>query len=195
MKTQNSKGTGSSKNRKRSKIILVLLLIILAAIIGGLIYFFAMSGSMPANASGSGSTASAQTPTLSDNGQSLQGENGGKTDQDTLEKLKEQQVYVTDSIASCITFESGNTGSTGAWNVENLKSNNVIEQVEVYLSDNDSLICKTTPIFPNQHIESINLLQDLDKGNHEALAYINYYNTETKAYLGKTAYKINVQVG
>ncbi len=193
MKTKNENNTNPSKSRKKQRTVLVLLLIILALLIGCLAFVSTM-GRLDGGTTGGSASQGTPVPALSDNGQSLQGEASPKSDEEILEELKKQQVFVTDSISSSAVFQSGSKGSKGNFTVENLKGNNVIEQVEIYLTGGDQLIGKTTPIYPDEHVETIELLESLDKGDHEALAYINYYNPDTKALLGKTAYKITVQV-
>jgi hypothetical protein len=107
-----------------------------------------------------------------------------------LDELKKQQLVVTDKLSSNISFDVGKTGTTGKWVVENLSGNNIIQQAEVYFKD--TLIAKTTPIYPDQHIESVELKKDIPSGEYTATAYINYYNINTKEFISKAGYKIHL---
>ncbi len=129
---------------------------------------------------------------LEDEGSSIDGEAQTRSKEEILEELKKQQLIVTDKISSNIIFNSGEVGSIGEWIVENLKENDVIQQAEVYW--NDVLIAKTTPIYPNQHITGVSLLESIEPGEYEATAYLNYYDTETKEFLSKAGYSIHLTV-
>ena len=59
---------------------------------------------------------------------------------------------------------------------------------------NEVLIAKTTPIYPNQHITGVALLESIEPGEYEATAYLNYYDIETKEFLSKAGYSIHLTV-
>ena len=134
-----------------------------------------------------------ETPVyLEDEGSAIEGEAHSKTSDDILEELENQQLVVTDKLSSNITFPAGEIGTIGDWIVENPEENNIIQQAEVYW--NDVLIAKTTPIYPNQHITGVELLADMESGEYEAIAYLNYYNIETKEFVSKAGYAIHLTI-
>ena len=129
---------------------------------------------------------------LDDNGKATPGEYISKSSSEILSELQKAQVNVTDKVSSFVSFNYGAKGSSGSWTVENLASNNVIMQCEIFVSNN--LYAKSVPIYPNEHIESITLLNDLKSGIYDAVAYINYYKLDTKEYISKAGYKIKLIV-
>lgn len=129
---------------------------------------------------------------LEDEGSSLEGEVKAKEREEILKELEKQQLVVTDKLSSNITFPSGEIGIIGEWIVENPEENNIIQQAEVYL--NDALIAKSTPIYPNQHITKIQLLEEVQSGEYDVIAYLNYYEIETKEFISKAGYKIHLTV-
>ena len=129
---------------------------------------------------------------LEDEGSSTVGEVKMKEREEILKELEKQQLIVTDKLSSNITFPSGDIGTIGEWIVENPKENNIIQQAEVYLDD--LLIAKSTPIYPDQHITAIELLEELSSGEYEVIAYINYYDIESKEFISKAGYKIHLTV-
>jgi methionine-rich copper-binding protein CopC len=129
---------------------------------------------------------------LDANGKADSGEYKAKTSEQVLSELKKAQINVTDKISSSALFSSGIKGSSGSWVAQNLASNNVIMQCEIYI--NNSLFAKSVPINPNEHIESITLLNDLKSGSYDAVAFINYYKLDTKEYISKAGYKIKLIV-
>jgi len=139
----------------------------------------------------------AETPTdvpvyLEENGGSMEGEAAARTREDILSELKKQQLIVTDKLSSNITFPFGEIGEVGEWIIENPAENEIIVQGEVYL--NDVIIAKSTPIYPNQHITEISLLEEVDSGEYEVTAYLNYYDMETKEFVSKAGYRIHMTV-
>ncbi|MHB1484958.1 MAG: hypothetical protein ACYCYI_09875 [Saccharofermentanales bacterium] len=127
---------------------------------------------------------------LDSNGNAINGKYITKTPEQILAELEKAQINVTDKVSTSITFDSGEAGSIGAWVVENIASNTVIMQCEVYF--NNSLLSKSVPIYPYEHINSINLLTSLSPGIYEVIAYINYFKLNTKEYIGKAGYKIKL---
>jgi hypothetical protein len=111
------------------------------------------------------------TSYLNDNGSAIDGTATAKPKDEILDDLKKRQLVVTDKLGSNITFPSGKAGTTGEWIVENPASNNVIQQAEVYFED--LLIAESVPIYPNQHIENIELKQDINPGEYDATVYLN----------------------
>lgn len=133
-----------------------------------------------------------QVSCLESNGSALNGLPKNPSSNDIMNKLKDQQVNVTDKLSSSISFPNGNQGTEGQWLVENLPKNNVIMQCEVYL--NNSLIARSASIYPDQHIEHITLLRAIKSGSYDVIAYINYYDLNTKQYISKAGYKIKMIV-
>ena len=129
---------------------------------------------------------------LDANGEAKDGEFKSKTSEQILSELQKAQVNVTDKISSSILFPNGAKDSTGTWVVENLKSNNVIMQCEVY--QDEKLLAKSVPIYPDEHIETVNLLDNLASGTYDVIAYINYFKLDTNEYISKAGYKINLVV-
>ena len=134
-----------------------------------------------------------ETPVyLEDGGNAIEGEAQSKTNNDILAELEKQQLVVTDKLSSNITFPSGSSGTIGDWIVENTATNNIILQAEVYLDD--VLIAKSTPIYPNQHITGVSLLENIEHGEYDVTAYLNYYDVDTKEFLSKAGYTIHLTV-
>ena len=171
-------------NRK-SKTFVILSLIILIAI-AALILFKSCSGQ-------SLFVKPEATPVyLEDDSSSLEGEAEQANIDEMLANLKKQQLIVTDKLSSNITFESGEAGTIGEWIVENSADNTIIMQAQVYLDK--VLIAKSTPIYPDQHITGIELLDDVKTGEYEVTAYLDYYDLETKEFISKAGYKIHLTV-
>ena len=173
------------KNEKRKKVIGIIL--ILCALLIAL--FFILRG-----CSGLTEIKSPEsTPVyLDDEGSSITGEAESASREEILKSLEKQQLVVTDKLSSNISFDSGTAGTVGDWVVENPEENNVIQQAEVYLAD--TLIAKSTPIYPNQHITGVSLLTDIESGEYEVTAYLNYYDIETKEFISKAGYRIHLTV-
>ena len=136
---------------------------------------------------------SKETPVyLEDEGSSIGGTAQEKERKDIMDELEKQQLVVTDKLSSNITFPSGEIGTVGEWVVENLEENNIIQQAEVYLDG--VLIAKSTPIYPNQHITGVSLLENVEPGEYDVTAYLNYYDTDTKEFLSKAGYSIHLTI-
>ena len=170
--------------KKKKALIITLLLVFLLATAGAIVYVSLTNQGSPA---GTGPSVG-----LDDNGNALDGGYKSKTKEQILSDLQKAQVTVTDKISSSAIFDSGAKGSYGTWIVENLSENNVIMQCEIY--DGERLICKSVPIYPNQHIERIELLEPVEAGSRDVTAYINYFTLDTKAYISKAGYKINLTI-
>lgn len=172
------------KDNKKTKKVIVFILIGLVLIISVLAIIFRSNIGLP---------KPKPTPVyLEDEGYSLDGEVKTKSREDILKELENQQLVVTDKLSSNITFSSGQAGISGNWIVENLEENNIIQQAEVYFGE--LLIAKSTPIYPNQHIEAVELLKDVESGEYDVIAYINYYDIETKEFISKAGYKVHLTV-
>ena len=171
--------------KRRKKILLIVFLAILLVVL--IIVFINNASFQSLNAQPT------TTPSyLEDEGSALSGAVGTNSNEEILDELRKQQLVVTDKLSSNITFPDGEAGTIGVWIVENPSTNNIIQQAEVYLED--QLIAKTAAIYPNQHIEAIELKQDLQAGEYDVIAYINYYEVDTKALISKAGYKIHLTV-
>ena len=183
---------------KNKKTFLILLLFIILCVIG--IGIYEAYNSRPANNSSS-NVNSHGSSTVSSNGDSKQIDNNGEavngaaqnqSPSETLNDLKKAQVNVTDKLGSSILFSSGKAGTDGSWTVENVKTNNVIMQCEVYLDNN--LIARSVPIRPDQHIDKITLMNDVKAGTYDVDAYINYFTLDTNEYISKAGFKVKLTV-
>lgn len=174
---------------KGKQLILMIVLLILLLFIGvfAVMHFTADKSKLNRQLSDNSSSMN-----LEDNGKGLNGEYKSKTASQVLTELQKAQVNVTDKISSACIFNSGTKDSTGLWVVENLPANNVIMQCEIFLED--KLLAKSVPIYPNEHIESIKLLNDIKAGTYDVVAYINYYKLDSKEYISKAGYKIKLTV-
>ena len=129
---------------------------------------------------------------LEDEGSSIEGAAQEKEREDIMGEIEKQQLVVTDKLSSNITFASGEIGIVGEWVVENPAENSIIQQAEVYLDG--VLIAKSTPIYPNQHITGVSLLENVETGEYDVTAYLNYYDTDTKEFLSKAGYTIHLTI-
>ena len=186
MKTETVQRTeNNEKKRKRKKIILICIFSFLLMLLIILLYANYMNSETTANPSATASH-------LNSDGNALDGPADTKTGEELLDSLRKQELVVTDTLSSNIIFPSGQAGTIGSWVVENPSTNSIIQQAEVYY--NGQLIAKSAPIYPNQHIESIELDQDIPAGEYDAIAYISYYKLDTQEYVSKTGYKIHLTI-
>lgn len=175
----------NDKANKRKKV----LMIALAMIVVMLAAFLLLRGCTDTPTEQEPSTTSVY---LEDDGSSIDGEVQTKEREDIMKELEKQQLVVTDKLSSNITFPSGDIGTVGEWIVENPQENDVIQQAEVYFGD--VLIAKSTPIYPNQHITGVSLLEEIESGEYDVTAYLNYYDLNTKEFVSKAGYKIHLTV-
>ena len=146
------------RKRKKRLILFIILLVILCTAVGAVSAIYLTGSIRKSNAINSSNNSAAVM--LEDNGIAIDGMTESKTPEEMLAELQAEQINVTDQLSSCIVFPSGEVGASGSWTVENLASNNVIMQCEVYLGED--MIAKTAAIRPNQHIENVSLLKDLE---------------------------------
>jgi len=177
----------NQKNKSKKKVFIIILLLLCCAGFG--VYAIVTTGFFNQAAQVSSAVESIQ---LEENGNAADGSAQSKTPEEILEDLRKAQINVTDKLSSNIFFPSGKSGTEGSWTVENLESNNVIMQCEVYIDDR--LIAKSVPIKPNQHIQTINLSEDIKHGQYDVIAYVNYFKLDTIEYISKAAFKIKLTV-
>ncbi|MHB8963336.1 MAG: hypothetical protein ACYC5K_09315 [Saccharofermentanales bacterium] len=136
--------------------------------------------------------SASESKQLDSNGNAIDGEFVSKTPEEILAELEKAQINVIDKVSASVTFTNGEAGSIGAWVVENSAENTVVMQCEIIL--NETLLAKTVPIYPDQHISSVKLLTSLSPGTYEVIAYINYFKLDTREYISKAGYKIKLIV-
>ncbi|OJU08026.1 MAG: hypothetical protein BGN88_01605 [Clostridiales bacterium 43-6] len=181
------------KNQKKKKKLILLLVLLLICILFSSIAFILSQNTnkQPYITSLQESTSSSEK-SLDDNGAADNGAAKTKTADEIRKELQKKQVSVADKLSSSMSFENGEKGTVGSWTVENVKTNNVIVQAEVYLDN--KIIAKTVPIYPDQHISTITLLNDIAKGQYKVTAYLNYYNLTTKKFVGKAGFNISLTI-
>jgi len=176
----------ADEKKKRTKKMLIVIFICLLILI---LYLAYVNSLCPDPTAG---TANPSVSSLDQSGSAIDGAVSPKSKEEILDDLEKQQLVVTDKLSSNIIFLSGNAGTIGDWIVENPLSNNIIQQAEVYFED--QLIAKSAHIYPNQHIEKIELLQDMQTGEYDCIAYINYYDMETQEFISRAGYTIHLTV-
>lgn len=127
-----------------------------------------------------------------DAGDALEGVYVGKTREEILAELERKQLLVTDKLSSHASFPSGKAGTLGEWMVENISDNEVIQQAEIRIGER--CITRSAVLQPGQHVSQVRLLEDVPAGTHEAVAYLNYYTTETQDYISKAGFDIRITV-
>lgn len=179
---------GLKRRWKWLAIILICLFAVLAA--------FAVGDRMKGHNSPAKSPVSSQSEPSklndSGDGSAVDGNYKGKSHAETLSELEKEQVNVTESVSSSVSFSSGAKGTKGSWMLDNPKKNSVIMQAEI---DKDGqMIAKSAAVRPGQHLDSIILSQSVPAGTYKVIAYINYYNPQTEEYMGKAGYQITLVV-
>ena len=177
------------KLRKSKHIVFLILLLVITISLGVISVSYFNSST---NKSDVPTSTKKNNVQLDENGKAVDGEFKPKSSNEVLLELQKEQVNVTDKISSSALFHSGAKGSIGSWVVENLESNNVIMQCEIYLDD--KVLAISVPVYPNEHIESISLLEDIKPGTYDVVAYINYFKLDSKEYISKAGYKIKLVV-
>ena len=143
-----------------------------------------------------GASATSSSPeALNDDREGIDGTYESMSREEILADLQQRQQVVTDQVSSNVIFLSGDAGTKGEWVLQNPESNSVIQQAEIYYGDDNILIGKTVPVKPGQYINTVELLEDMESGEYEALVYINYYNVNDKAFAGKAGYKVHLTIG
>lgn len=173
-------------NKKKGITILCVLLVLTTVSL----VILAVCGIRPHTANNNLTSSNRSTITMDENGKATDGKYKEKTKEEILAELNKNQVNVTDKISSSAEFKNGLKGCVGSFVVENLPSNNVIVQCEVFRGK--ELLSKSVPIYPNEHIETIELLTSMNSGTYDAVVYINYFKLDTKEFISKAGYKIKI---
>lgn len=177
------------EKQPKKKLLIVIILVFLFCTAGIGIYTGITTGLFSRPAKSSGADSSIQ---IQENGSAVNGAAQSKTSEEILKDLQKAQINVTDRLSSSILFPNGKAGAVGSWTVENLKTNNVIMQCEVFM--NDKLVARSAPIKPDQHIENITLLENVKVGQYDVIAYVNYFSLDTNEYISKAGFKIKLTV-
>jgi len=127
-----------------------------------------------------------------DAGEALEGSYEGKTREEILAELERRQLLVTDTLSSHASFPSGEAGTLGEWMVENISGNEVIQQAEIRIGER--CVARSAVLQPGQHVSQVRLLEEVPAGTHEAIAYLNYYTTDTQDYISKAGFDIRLTV-
>lgn len=96
------------------------------------------------------------------------------------------------SIASTIDFAS--PGSPGTANIENVPGNRYDMQVSIVLDATETTLYESGIIAPGSYIESIQLSELLDPGEHGATATFTALDRETHEQAGQAAAKVRLVV-
>ena len=174
---------------KMKKVVLMLLIPFLLVIVAGACVIALNGFSL---FTGPAESRAVDTKQLDDNGSAVDGAMQSKSQEQILKELQDQQINVTDKLGSHLYFPNSKAGTEGSWIVENVETNTVTMQCEVYLDDR--MIAKSVPIKPNQHIETIVLSEDVAPGEYEVIAYVNYYDLSSGTYLAKAGFKVSLTV-
>lgn len=89
-------------------------------------------------------------------------------------------------------FENGK--SEGNLRIYNPPYNKYVIDVEIKLDSNDKTVFKSGKIKPNQHIENAKLSKNLKKGEYEATATINAYDSDGETLIGVSAAKLIITI-
>ena len=90
------------------------------------------------------------------------------------------------------TFKDGK--SEGNLRIYNPPYNKYVIDVEIKLDSNDKTVFKSAKIKPNQHIENAKLSKNLKKGEYEATATINAYDSDGETLIGVSAAKLIITI-
>ena len=90
------------------------------------------------------------------------------------------------------TFKDGK--SEGNLRIYNPPYNKYVIDVEIKLDSNDKTVFKSGKIKPNQHIENAKLSKNLKKGEYEATATINAYDSDGETLIGVSAAKLIINI-
>ena len=102
-----------------------------------------------------------------------------------------RQLLVTDNTVLTRRFHPEKpTLGNGWW--ENISGNEVIQQAEIRIGER--CVARSAVLQPGQHVSQVRLLEEVPAGTHEAIAYLNYYTTDTQDYISKAGFDIRLTV-
>lgn len=84
--------------------------------------------------------------------------------------------------------------SEGNLRIYNPPYNKYVIDVEIKLDSNNKTVFKSGKIKPNQHIENAKLSKNLKKGEYEATATINAYDSDAETLIGVSAAKLIINI-
>jgi len=118
----------------------------------------------------------------------------GMTDDEIMEQMQKEadESLFSFKVNSRPIFEDG--GGAGTLRIENPNHNMYPFTVEIFLDETGEKIYESGGIFPNRHINTAKLGRALPQGEHEATAYINAYDPDTKEFRGKSAVELTLVV-
>ena len=118
----------------------------------------------------------------------------GYTEEEIKEILQRKADESTFSfeINSRPIFKDGK--SEGNLRIYNPPYNKYVIDVEINLDSDNKTIFKSGKIKPNQHIENAKLSKNLKKGQYEATATINAYDSDGETLIGVSAAKLIITV-
>lgn len=108
-----------------------------------------------------------------------------------LDRVVEEGMFNI-SIASVIQFEDGS--SPGTAYIENVPGNRYFMQVSIVLDDTDEEVFQSKALKPDSYLETIELTQDLEAGNHQATATFTAFDPDTREQAGQAAAKVTLAV-
>ena len=183
----------NTKKKNRRRVIVIIILAIIIAILLTIIIAYPTSNE-ESGVSQFTSTPESTPIILNSNGEGIDGIYQSMSREEILETLENNQQLVTDKVSSNIIFSSDKAGSLGEFVLENTKKNKLIQQAEIYYGKESILIAKTEPVYPGQYIKSVELLCDIEAGEHEAIVRIKYYDLDSKIFTGEARYTIQMVV-
>jgi hypothetical protein len=117
-----------------------------------------------------------------------------KSNTDEIEEVFDGKLSADElkiQINAYPTFQDGN--SSGSLGIKNDITNRYSMITEIYLVDTNQLIYKSSLLVPGKIIKNGILKISLPKGEYEAIAYFNAYNSKN-IFVGQSAAKIKLIV-
>ena len=114
------------------------------------------------------------------------------------EEIRKQMQMMADAsyfafkINARPVFERGD--APGSLQIENPSYNIYPMVVQIFLDDTQEMIYDSGGILPNQHVAQAKLSKRLAAGTYDATAYLNAYDPDTNAWLGKQAASLVITV-
>jgi hypothetical protein len=127
-------------------------------------------------------------------GSSVEGALSNMTAEEVMAQMQRaaDESYFSFKINARPVFEDGK--SKGTLMIENPPYNVYPMVVQIVLEESGEIIYDSGGILPGYHIDSANLLKELPKGEHAAVANLNAYDPESKEWLGRQSAKLIIKV-